>query len=71
MIHHYEIYNDRFADASDFTFVFVGNFDAEEMKPLLTTYLGNLPSNRRVETFKDVGADHPSGKIVKEVIKGE
>ena len=33
-------YKDRFADASDFTFVFVGNFDLAAMKPLVEQYLG-------------------------------
>ncbi|MCX6238060.1 MAG: insulinase family protein [Bacteroidia bacterium] len=31
----YDIYKDRFADASDFTFTFVGSFDNEKLKPLL------------------------------------
>ena len=33
-------YKDRFADASDFTFVFVGSFDLATMKPLVERYLG-------------------------------
>ena len=33
-------YKDRFADASDFTFVFVGSFDLPTMKPLVERYLG-------------------------------
>ena len=49
-------YKDRFADASDFTFVFVGNFDLAAMKPLVERYLGSLPSLRRKETWKDVEA---------------
>ncbi|MCH2022130.1 MAG: insulinase family protein [Saprospiraceae bacterium] len=56
----YEIYNDRFADFSDFTFVFVGNFEPEKIKPQLELYLGALPSNNRVENWKDVGVTHPS-----------
>ena len=36
-------YKDRFADASDFTFVFVGAFDLATMKPLVERYLGALP----------------------------
>lgn len=30
-----EIYKDRFKDASDFTFMFVGNINLDEMKPLM------------------------------------
>ena len=37
-------YKDRFSDASDFTFVFVGSFDLAAMKPLVERYLGGLPS---------------------------
>ena len=33
------MYNDRFKDASDFTFIFVGNADVEQMKPLIEEYL--------------------------------
>ena len=66
----YEIYQDRFADASDFTFVFVGNFDVEKMKPLLQTYLGGLPATKRKESFKDVGKRAPKGVVTKELVKG-
>ena len=48
-------YKDRFADASDFTFVFVGSFDLATIKPLVERYLGALPSIRRKEAWKDVG----------------
>ena len=37
-------YKDRFADASDFTFFFVGSFDEAMIKPLVERYLGALPS---------------------------
>lgn len=63
-------YQDRFADASDFTFVFVGSFDLPAMKPLVERYLGSLPSIRRQETWKDVGARLPKGVIEKKVEKG-
>lgn len=63
-------YKDRFADASDFTFVFVGSFDLATMKPLVERYLGGLPSIHRQETWKDVGARLPAGVIEKRVEKG-
>lgn len=37
-----EMYKDRFKDASDFTFYFVGNIDVEKMKPMIAKYLGGL-----------------------------
>lgn len=66
----YEIYQDRFGDASDFTFVFVGNFDVEQVKPMLQTYLGSLPSTNRKENFKDVGKRAPKGVVTKDLVKG-
>ena len=63
-------YKDRFADASDFTFVFVGSFDLATMKPLVERYLGALPATRRTESWKDVGIRPPTGTIEKRVDKG-
>jgi zinc protease len=66
----FAFYRDRFADASDFTFFFVGNFEVDSLKPLLATYLGSLPSTNREETWKDVGVRPPSGAVEEEVFKG-
>jgi zinc protease len=66
----FAFYKDRFADASDFTFVFVGSFDLPAMKPLVERYLGGLPSTRRKETWKDVGVRTATGVIDKKVEKG-
>ena len=66
----FAFYQDRFADASDFTFVFVGAFQPEEIKPLVETYLGGLPSIDRQESWRDLDIDPPTGVIRKEVRKG-
>ncbi len=66
----FSFYQDRFADASDFSFVFVGAFEPEEMKPLVETYLGGLPSLNREENWRDLDIDPPTGVIRKEVRKG-
>lgn len=63
-------YKDRFADASDFTFYFVGSFDEATLKPLVERYLASLPSLKRKETWKDVGVKSPTGIIEKRVEKG-
>jgi zinc protease len=63
-------YKDRFADASDFTFTFVGNIDTVTFKPLVEKYLGGLPAINRKETFKDNGDGPPKGVIEKVVRKG-
>ncbi len=43
------IKEERFADASDFTFVFVGDYDIDSIRPALVSYLGNLPGNGKHE----------------------
>jgi zinc protease len=63
-------YKDRFADASDFTFVIVGSFDLPTIKPLVERYLGSLPALNRKETGRDVGIRPPAGVVEKQVIKG-
>jgi len=70
MLKSHKIYRDRFADAGDFTFIFVGNFTLEQIKPLAEMYLGGLPSTGRVETWKDQTYDYPKGIIQKAVHKG-
>lgn len=64
------IYRDRFSDAGDFTFVFVGNFDPVQITPMLATYLGTLPSNGRVEQAQDDGARPVEGNLVQTFEKG-
>lgn len=66
----YDFYRDRFADAGDFTFIFVGNIKAEELKPLVEKYIGALPVTGRKETWKDPGVRPPKGIIKKAVYKG-
>ena len=63
-------YKERFADASDFVFVFVGSFDVPTIKPLVERYLGSLPALRKPETVKDVGIRPPPGVVEKQVKSG-
>lgn len=63
-------YTDRFADASDFTFVFVGAIDPETARPLVETYLGALPDLDRVESWRDLDIDPPDGVVEKTVRRG-
>lgn len=66
----FDFYQDRFADASDFTFVIVGAFDETEVRELATTYLGGLPSLNREESWRDEGIEPPTGVVRKLVRKG-
>ena len=57
---------ERFSNAADFTFVFVGNADAATLKPLVETYIASLPGNKgRKEDWKNVGLVPVKGKVVK------
>ncbi|HBI80860.1 MAG TPA: peptidase M16 [Bacteroidales bacterium] len=58
-----KFYKDRFADASDFTFVFTGNVSPVEIKPLVEKYLGALPTVKRKDVAKDNGVRPPKGKV--------
>lgn len=66
----YEIYHDRFADGSDFTFLFVGSFKVDSIKPLVEQYLASLPSLKRQESWKDMGIRPPAKKTDRSVYKG-
>jgi zinc protease len=57
----FQIYQDRFADASDFKFFFVGNFDVDSITPMIEKYIGSLPVINRKETWKDVSPEFAKG----------
>lgn len=63
-------YKARFADASSFTFTFVGSFSPETIKPLVETYIASLPATRAHEAWRDLGIAPPTGVIEKTVEKG-
>lgn len=65
-----DFYRDRFADAGDFTFVFVGRLDPEAMRPLVERYLASLPGLGRGETWKDWRVPPPEGVVKRTVEKG-
>lgn len=64
------IYRERFADASDFTFLFVGNLDPAQFRSLAARYLATLPNLSREESWRDPGITPPKGVIKKAVYKG-
>lgn len=63
-------YKARFADAANFTFVFVGSFTPETIKPLVETYIASLPATGAKETWRDLGITLPSGVVEKTIEKG-
>ena len=64
------LYRDRFADAGDFTFVIVGTFSPDSLRPLVERYLGALPATGRRETWRDVGVRPPTSVVTREVRRG-
>ena len=49
----YTIYGQRFANAADFGFVFVGDLDYDRVKELAARYLGSLPATAEREHYRD------------------
>ncbi len=67
----YDIFRDRYSNASDFTFFMVGNLNIDSVISLAEKYLGSLPSTGRVETFKDESAPFPAGATNVTIYKGK
>ncbi|NJI72339.1 insulinase family protein [Sphingobacterium kitahiroshimense] len=64
----FEIYKERFSNASGYNFTFVGSFDIEKIKPLIATYIGGLPSTgNQAPTFRNLNINIPAGKIEKKL----
>jgi zinc protease len=70
----YSIFKERFKIANDFTYVFVGSFDMETIKPLIEHYIGSIPRDVKSEekaNWKDRNIEKATGKIEKTVKKGQ
>ena len=61
------IYKDRFQDASDFTFVFVGALDMNKDFDLIKKYVGNLSSSNRKENWVDHHVKQAKGASFRKV----
>jgi zinc protease len=58
-----EIARERMANASEWTFVMIGNFDDGTVRPLIEQYLGALPSQGKAQKGHDVSTDF-KGEII-------
>ena len=63
----FEIYRERFSDASNFKTVFIGKIDMAQLRPLLCQYLATLPSTHKAE--KSNKANVPQIVKKNEVVK--
>ena len=59
-----EMWNDRFADASDFTFIFLGNIDEQQIRELAAQYLATLPKVKRNDKAVDPGLKFVTGDVL-------
>jgi zinc protease len=66
----FEIYKERFADAGDFTFFFVGNIDEKQFRQQVETYIASLPSKGRKETWTDPKVDPVMSNTNKNIQRG-
>ncbi len=66
----FAFYQDRFADISDFTFVLVGAFEPDAVRPLVETYLASLPGGGRDEEAREILMMPPDGVVEKTVRAG-
>ena len=61
-----QIAKERFGNAADFTFYFVGNYDEAVLKGYIEQYIASLPGDaKKKENWKNV-VEHAKGKVVNE-----
>lgn len=51
-----QLFSERFANAADFTFIFVGNIDKAALTPLICQYIASLPGNAKLREKADLAA---------------
>ena len=56
-----QVIRDRFSNAADFTFIFVGDISLDALKDLTQRYLGTLPSTGERETVENLERPLPAG----------
>lgn len=66
----YNKYKERFANAADFEFYFVGNIDDKAIEEYSSKYLASLPSSAKKEKAIDLGYRMLKGDLKKVVAKG-
>jgi zinc protease len=67
----YDIYKEKFANAGNFQFYFVGNIDEAKFKDQVLQYIASLPSTGKPSTFKDTGYRQMTGDYTKTYKKGK
>lgn len=60
-----KIAKERTANAADFTFYFVGNFDNDSIRKYICQYIATLPAKGKKETYKNC-VERPKGQVINE-----
>ncbi len=66
-----EIYKERFRNASNSVYFFVGNFNEDTLTKLVQKYLGGLPATQEKNNWSDIGDLPPRGIVEKTVRMGQ
>jgi zinc protease len=67
-----DFYQQRFANAADFTWFFVGAFKADEIAPLIAAYVGALPSTGKPTARRgDLRIQFPASVVRETVYRGQ
>lgn len=64
-------FKDRYADASDFTFILVGDLNEDAISPLLEKYVASLPRLHRKEKPKEIDEKNIQKGIKETIYKGQ
>ncbi|WP_130735328.1 pitrilysin family protein [Flavobacterium sp. J27] len=67
----YKIYKERFSNAGDFNFYFIGNIDEAKILEYAALYIASLPSSKNKEKMVDLGYRMLKGEHKKVVNKGK
>jgi len=67
----YDIYKEKFSNAGNFQFYFVGNIDEAKFKNEVLQYIASLPSTGKSTSFKDTGYRQMTGDFTKIYKKGK
>lgn len=62
-----DVYTQRYADASDYLFLIVGNVTEEQVRPLVQKYIGAIPDLDRKENWIDRKIYEPEGRVEKTI----
>ena len=64
-----EIAKERTANAANYTFTFVGNFDEAVIRPLIEQYIASLPAKKGVKSNWVNNMDMPKGEVISHFTK--